>query len=642
MGYGFLNVKDIDMATLRDTVDEIEKEYLRDNVYVFCEKLDFKYKVESAVNDIIDGLNGCIYDLYQDHFIGQRFYEMLSESNKKKYMLDNEANERAINTGLSYFGQVKSYLSIEKKGRIDFLLITSPYKYRNNLLKIALSKKRRSPKRLILAPFVCMYHHARKIDLITELKNRGIDLTPDMLEGMSVTYKDMHDDYQKYKEAIGTGEKEIECIRRLFGDFFSARDFMNARKWSDLLVEKVKSSKERKTIQKIWGKLDEAFDNARKTIKDNKHILITWVDGLRFDELEEMPYLNQKMHGGLFFESMYTEIPYTSATTKGILTGKHYIEGRHFDFSYGDFERSILIKLLNYNGYKIVSNSECLFREWIKDYDIEKVLTTKPGYREPMTVMQYLAVCRMEEERKTISFVHDVYGIHEPRWSPDYPKQINGLELPPKSKKLCEQLRNTKLYIDEQLQWWDGFFDNTDYHIYMSDHGQPRWETTFTVEGMHHVVFSVLGKNIVASSINQVTTIIDFWRILSNLISDKTDSLANVGRDYVIIENDDPYGKRVKEIIWRNNHNKPIVTDQWLQYRGVVTEEDSYVRIATGKEYYYRKNEENNCVDDPKHKKRIEELRVICGNRWIDIEAEKKYRGSLELYKKLKLNVNWR
>ena len=65
----------------------------------------------------------------------------------------------------------------------------------------------------------------------------------------------------------------------------------------------------------------------------------------------KFPFLQRKADEGLFFKNAYTVMPWTTETTKTILTGEYPIEGQLFlnnNFSTSNMQ---LLKLLDGKGY---------------------------------------------------------------------------------------------------------------------------------------------------------------------------------------------------------------------------------------------------------------------------------------------------
>ena len=73
--------------------------------------------------------------------------------------------------------------------------------------------------------------------------------------------------------------------------------------------------------------------------------------------------------------------------------------------------------------------------------------------------------------------------------------------------------------------------------------------------------------------------------------------------------------------------------NKWIQYRGIVTQEDCYVVKANGKQFYFLNKNEINRIKEKENEKRIKELSDIVGRLFIDIYKGKKYKNAVSLYK---------
>lgn len=92
----------------------------------------------------------------------------------------------------------------------------------------------------------------------------------------------------------------------------------------------------------------------------------------------------------------------------------------------------------------------------------------------------------------------------------------------------------------------------------------------------------------------------------------------------------------VNKTIKENNHI------YGMAYRCVVTKFDKFIKIANGKEIYYKLENENiNLIDCAEYKDRIEQLRRLAGNYFLNIKEIPEFANALKLYKKEKGNVYW-
>lgn len=97
-----------------------------------------------------------------------------------------------------------------------------------------------------------------------------------------------------------------------------------------------------------------------------------------------------------------------------------------------------------------------------------------------------------------------------------------------------------------------------------------------------------------------------------------------------MIENYDAYD----ELPVRDTLSGRLKREEMYQCRGIVTKTDSYYKYVFGKEYYFRKEKPNeNQIDKEEYCNRINELKNLCGNEFIDIFKYDKFKYSRLLYK---------
>ena len=632
--------------TVRETVDSMEENFLKDAVYVHCKKVQLYFAVKDALNEIIGNLDGKIYDFYIDYFQGSAVYSMLNDTNRKKYIsqkYDRGEKEKISN---SFIGKALFAVggNVGFSEKVDYLLISNDDKIRKSWWALLRSKDEVKPRRLLMVPFFRLLHRAKKVDVFDELEKRGIRLK-DGFRNLSITYADIHDDISLYRKHKEEGKDITDDCKRLFGDYFSARDFRNAKDILDELLTLLDKD-EATEYEKQWEKLETAFKKAEQDIADNEQFVVEWIDGLRYDELKYAPRLSDKMMGGLFFTRMYTETPYTSATYKSMFSGGHFIEDKHFQYSNEILQGSKLIKSLNKQGYELIINSGKILREWIEDKDIEALMLMYHSYLDaPSSIWHYYSLLRLQEHRHSFLFVHIMSEIHSPRWCPEYPNLLNKLvlwdeELP--EDIIRKQIKASISYADEQCDWYSRFYDKAKHRIIMSDHGQERYERDFTIEGLHHVIFSILGEGVKPRTVSRVHSLAEFSDLVDLVFQDDIDRIPESGTGYAFVENDDPYGARVEAIINKYDAGDQMAIEQWIQYRGIVSDNEIFVTTALGKEYCFKLSDKDGVVEEERlseeqMSKELKELKHKVGRKFIDINKESSYKSAKKLYEHMGL-----
>ena len=259
--------------------------------------------------------------------------------------------------------------------------------------------------------------------------------------------------------------------------------------------------------------------------------------------------------------------------------------------------------------------------------------------------MQYFyALNHMQSNPKSFTIIHILGETHSPYWCPGYSQKVYGDPglhyIEGKEKENVEkQLRKAMLYADEQIKYYDSYIDESRYRIIMSDHGHIRWENKFTVEGRHHVLFSILGKNVLPKIIERVNSILSFSDIIELLMKGKVIEIAeDYGNGVALIENDDPYSKRsLEKLPISEKSGEDDVLRQWIQYRGIVTDAGVYVLWVDGKERFLVSTEETNHISDLDYSAEINNSQKLCGKFFIDIYKEEKYKNSRIIYEDYKI-----
>ncbi len=160
--------------SLRDSIYEID-ELLKKSAYALSPKISRYYQIKDAINSIVDDLNGGIYDYYQDYQQGAAVRALLSNGNKNKYVKNKyhwgKELERHTKTRLQ---QLWLYIhgNTCKGEKVRYLFVTVDDPDRNNWWQLLLGKRELKPRRLLAAPFFCLFHRAKRIDLFQELKKR--------------------------------------------------------------------------------------------------------------------------------------------------------------------------------------------------------------------------------------------------------------------------------------------------------------------------------------------------------------------------------------------------------------------------------------------------------------------------------------
>ena len=122
---------------------------------------------------------------------------------------------------------------------------------------------------------------------------------------------------------------------------------------------------------------------------------------------------------------------------------------------------------------------------------------------------------------------------------------------------------------------------------------------------------------------------IDFGKVIEFCINGNR-KFEDLVREYVFVEALDYYSPELINLVLNDSkYNK----SEALQRRGVITLKDRYCRFASGKEcYFVTPDDKDNKIDEKEYRARIEELRSLCGDEFIDINRYEKFKLSKLLY----------
>lgn len=488
---------------------------------------------------------------------------------------------------------------------------------------------------------MCM-NRCKVIDIYKLLNKRGVPCNKELICEMRRTYAEIIADLNEYEALLQSSTKDNSAIKKLIEDYLAIRDFKNAFCYIDKLkeIEDSEAEKYNNLKSSIEGVLSEIESN----INGKEHIVINWLDALRYDEMENMCYLKELSGKGICFDNMYTSTAYTSATAKTMFTGKLLIEDNLYKMPIESCKDSELYKMLQNADYQFIYVGSHLKKGIFLNETMEMHQLIYDREEMPVSMMQYELVNSLARaQKKCFAIVHSFSETHWPYMNPvnTDTRMIDGYDtlrlLVKHNRDVTNQVIASQRYLDEQLKFYHRFYFNIAYNIYMSDHGSPRSDRPICFREMNHIVFLVLGNEILPRRVPQVTSLLGFSRMVEHLINKSGNEIGKTDQEeYAMIQHDDPYGGNIKYFLDDPKDYKMHL----VQRRGVITEKDFYVRYLTGEEYYVLKDGDENLVGCKEYSERIDYLRKITGKQFINIEKENKYRVTYELYRKLGYEID--
>lgn len=602
----------IDTGAARYRIEEL---CVQNDVYKYNEKLKERYKLIKWINELVDMYSsGEVYILHPETVSGVTLRKALYGRNQKKIVC-NCAND-------------------DPSKRLRILIRTGKATRHVRLIIDTTKREETASRQSVRNAILRIVNRCKVINIYNFFRDKGCLLKEEWYYKAGIMYSDIYADHEDYQKAQGQ-EERVTAVKRLIGDYLSVRDFVSAGNWIKKLEElQGGQDEEVKRYGKMWEEIQSCLEEIKESIGQREHIVVNWVDALRVDELHNMEFLRKKVENGICFKNMYTATPYTSATMRTLLTGKHLIDDRAYAMSGGDYANSRLLQCLRQHGYKFICSSP-VFQQGV--FDNEDTFSMHAYYQRreqvPSTLMQFDAVCRLAEEKQNcFLMIHNLCETHYPYLNPvNGKKEIVNINFASKTEvhEAMKQIVMSQQYLDMQLAYYSRFYADVRYNIYMSDHGQGRGEKPFCTEGLSHIVFSI-GGDLRKRDIDSVTSLIAFPDIVEKCLQGRTEEVESVwSKGYAWIQLDDVYAKTRLESLKENKLENSL---QHLQYRSVMTDRDGYLRFAMGEEYYISGGSCEEISDDKRSDERIAYLRELAGNLFIDIRRVEKYKAAIELY----------
>lgn len=537
-------------------------------------------------------------------------------------------------------------VGIEAEGLLHFILGHIPnfkidvcfdqlirnYKYKNIIRDAAVK-----PIECILnlnVDCVILGSYLNKQLFFEELNNVGyqgriIDLF-DYLEGyIDDHYADYRMAYETRQAYLGAdGSNKIELLQKLIKEYLLLKDFENSFYYIEEYISNhypgYEQYKKLQTDLKLFLQEIKEYIAAR----NKRDIIINWVDALSYYDIYKFPFLQQKAKGGVCFENAYTVMPWTTETTKTILYGEYPIEGKLFLKEQLSKDTVKLLRILSENGYGFgycgMPRVAKLFDEWV----IAPVACYDNKYSGSMQKQWDALGILCQSETPMCILIHSLRETHEPFICGEGDTFIRfGSTVKDWSQELCiKQADISGKYIDKQIAFYEKYYGENAIEIYMSDHG--RVGNSPMNEKKIHTMLIINGRDFQPKSVTSMFSLVKFPELIQSLIMN-ADDWNNLTDDYVVIQNLDAYDDKVVQ----DTLSGRLSRDEMYQCRGIVTLTDKYFLYAYGKEYYYNGQENQiNEIDNPQYKERIQKLRKLCGDEFIDIFQFDKFKYSRSLY----------
>lgn len=447
------------------------------------------------------------------------------------------------------------------------------------------------------------------------------------------------DDYVKisYDTKIYLKRNNARALRRLIYDYLLIYDFINAFFYMDLYV------KERyvnyKKYQTMKLELNAFLERIKEKLKGREDIVVFWNDCISYDELPWFSKLNDKKKDSLFFEYAYTPTPYTTPSMFAMVNKWMNIDDfSKYDVRNLDYDNSKLMGVVRQYGYEA---------KYFSGRDRHCVLSKNIQRQNPR---EFISSCRLcfdaineliSSDNKQFMIIHCVPETHFPFWYPNRDGRgmmplfaFNSVNFARPNGKKYQQVRNAAQYWDGQLDFYSGMLGDSISKIFMSDHGKYYKQYGYRdwVEARHHIFFLVQSKYVRIGRELRILSLENFSELIDALmkayqLGKEADFEHVFEKDYIRMQKVDIYSKGLVDIYIKMNY-----AENAQGYRGIRTKEDCYIRFRNREIYYRNGNEKVNLIDNPEFSDRIEYLRTLAGDFFIDIDKDDKFQYAKRLY----------
>ena len=440
----------------------------------------------------------------------------------------------------------------------------------------------------------------------------------------------------KFYTSMDNAEKDYMC-RKIISMYLTIRDILHGIQWCEKYISENGLYKERyeaftSELKKLLSKIRERL-NQRK----QRDIIINWIDGLRYDEIDKTSYLKSVKESGVFFENAYTVCPATSATLEIIMNGFDNMSafecGLKNNYSVSN---SKFIQELHSVGYNFkyigLTRMEIKFEKELRP---ESNLSHERTIATSMTESQWETLnCVLNSSKPICCIVHEVAETHAPHICTELEKKKcevwNELKNITANQMIIEkklnnidniQIKISRDYVDEQLKWYSEFYGDKLVQIYMSDHGKLA-EYRFQ-EGWLHIMMMVKNKYYLPKRILTMFGINQMSELIKDIVCEKNIDVKKCQKINVMW---------IPLYAIRDFKNMPDDSKKLcLQFIGVVTDEDKYIQFDYGEELYLRLDDENNnLIDSTSYQDRIKELKASIEeqHKCIDVYTNEYYKAA--------------
>ena len=368
-----------------------------------------------------------------------------------------------------------------------------------------------------------------------------------------------------YTKKIST---KYVLLRRLFFRAIYLRDFRFAERcYHDMPDDWDNEHNAWIEIRTLLEYIYELLSNKTQT-----DIYMIWTDAVPYDDIEKIPYLKEKARTGIVFSNIHTVCANTNPSMKAIMCGKLPVDEDTYSINSIDEKSSVVIQMLNEQGYDFCALSGGLNWTAIK----HKYRSSKyhESFEPSSMLMWDLWRNIILRTRPTFYMLHSIVESHTPYLSLGITDGVISNEYL-RYEKSC-------MYLDEQYRFFLSKLPTCAIKIYMTDHGKTVYKNRT------HAYMCIEGLNAKQYEVDEMCSYVDFYKILSQILINKDIVAEEIVRHYVSVQDLDYYNTvYITDVI--SEHKYLLVT--FFGFHGIVTKEYIYLHFTDGREWFVRRDD---------------------------------------------------
>lgn len=445
-----------------------------------------------------------------------------------------------------------------------------------------------------------------------------------------------HDDRYKEKSIDGAGETLYEyyyqkqrlmhavsmkdnsrITEKLFFLAICMRNFLEAERI-------LKTMHYNSGYEKCWNEIEELLDRIRKTLslKNQKHIIVYWLDGLSYEYADKMEYLQERREHSLYFHNVYAVTPFTNPTVRTMFCGVRQVDDLGYKIDDIGLDNSLLLKDIIAQGYQFSVLSAVFGHHFDKRYKSYNENTLLTPCSE---VFWNLTDQMINEENPMVYLAHALVETHTPRLS--VRRNNFEREFGTEPEVVDAQIQE----LNAQLRFYDAMLGNSHYRVYMSDHGPGH----FVPINRIHILFQIYHAAWEKKDVHKLFCLLDFSKIIHQLLIGENIDDTIWNRQYVPVQDVDYYNVHtLKEVLKKSGLD---VLPFRTAYKGVVTSDYAYFRFKTGDELLHKWSDGLyvpvlGMNNDQKDSALFKELRVMAGEFPKELDSDPKFSYAANTY----------